>query len=133
MPSDLTAEIADVLRVHIPRIHGVSVTGCNGCDWTPQHPTDMHRLHVAATLVPALTAHTDAAVEGTHVRREWGVQKAAYPLGAGIRLYEDDEASAREAAPKVIGSGAYVVCREVVTSRWYPAAAQPVTEEADHG
>ena len=46
-------------------------------------------------------------------RVEWAVQKRSYPLGQGIRLYGDDEASAREAAPKVIGEGAYPICRTV--------------------
>lgn len=47
-------------------------------------------------------------------RIEWAVQKRCYPVGVGIRLYEDDEAGARAAAPKVIGTGAYVLCRTVV-------------------
>lgn len=48
----------------------------------------------------------------THI--EWAVQTRSYPLGVGIRLYGDDEAGARAAAPKVIGAGADVLCRTVV-------------------
>lgn len=78
---------------------------------------------VRAMLRAALAARQSADTEARGVERvEWGVQKRCYPLGTGYRIYGGDEEDARAAAPKVIGSGAYVIRRVIrtIVGEWAP-------------